>query len=136
MITDYSYDENKFIEFLVELRASHPDGHLVLFFDGAGYHSTESTRNKMDELDMTFVKNVAYMWQYNEAIEKYWASVKANFRKKLLKKMANEDPRYHDTPLADAVREAMLETPTDYIPKYIRRGQDFLRADAEAIMAE
>ena len=50
--------------------------------------------------------------------------------------MATEDPRYHDTPLADAVREALRETPTDHIPKYIRRGQDFLRADAEEILAE
>ena len=62
MITDYSYDELKFIDFLVELRASHPDGHLVLFFDGAGYHSMESTRKKMEELDMSFVKNVPYKW--------------------------------------------------------------------------
>ena len=135
-ITDYSYDEHKFIEFLVELRASHPDGHIVLFFDGAGYHAMESTRLKMEELDMSYVKNVAYKWQYNEAIEKYWAYVKANFRKKLLKKMTTEDPRFHDTPLADAVREAMQETPTTFIPKYIRRGRDFLRADAEEIVAE
>ena len=133
MVTDYSFDEPKFMEFLAELRASHPEGKLVLFFDGALYHTMENSLKKMVELDMTYIKNVAYKWMYNEGIEKYWAYVKQNFRKKLLKKMANEDPRYHDRPLKSSVMEAMLETPTDFIPQYIRRGLDFLKADADRV---
>lgn len=136
MITDHSMDETKFIEFLQQLRATHPVGKLFIFFDGAGFHKTEAVRDEIEKLNMEYIINVPYCWYYNEAIEKYWALVKQRFRKKLLNKMINDQPRYQDTPLADSVRESILETTTEHIPKYIRRGLDFLREDANEIRKE
>lgn len=76
MITDFSFDGPKFVEFLHQLRASHPEGKLHLFFDNASYHTTDDALQTMEKLNMEYVRNVPYQFKYNESIEKYWALVK------------------------------------------------------------
>ena len=78
------------------------------------------------------VWNVPYHFQFNEAIEKYWALLKSKFRPLLLKKML-KTPRNKDTPLADTVREVILTTDAKLVKEFVRRGLNFLRQSAEEI---
>ena len=72
MIEDYSFDEEKFKSFLKEVRASSDsDDRLYLFLDNSGVH--RSCIDYMEELNIEAVWNIAYRWEYNEGIEKYWA---------------------------------------------------------------
>ena len=47
--------------------------------------------------------------------------------------MTNDNLRHNDTPLRDALMEALVQTPTNHIPKYKRKGYEFLVADASRI---
>ena len=81
--------------------------------------------------------NVAYKYQYNEAIEKYWAQLKAYFRPCLLKKMlAFPAPRSKSTPLKDALQEALRVVPTTSIPKFVAKGLRYLAEDADELRRE
>ena len=129
-IEDYSFDRYRWIDFLKELRACTGDETIYLFMDGARYHTGGEVRTAMNELGIVPVLNVAYHFEYNEAVEKYWALLKSKFRPLLLQKML-KTPRNQETPLADAVREVILTTDTSPIPKYIRRGLNNLRYAAD-----
>ena len=86
----------------------------------------------MNELAIVPVWNVPYHFQFNEAIEKYWALLKSKFRPLLLAKML-KTPRSKETPLANAVKEVIVQTSTDPIPEFVRRGLGFLRERANEI---
>ena len=86
----------------------------------------------MAKLNMTPVWNVAYTPEYNNAVEKYWAQLKAHFRPLLLSKML-KGPRSKDMPLRDAVRQTIRDVSTDSIPALCQRGLETLRRDAETI---
>ena len=86
----------------------------------------------MNELGIVPVLNVAYHFEFNEGIEKFWALLKQKFRPLLLKKMLKV-PKKDETPLADAVKEVFLTTDMSPIPKFIRRGLSFLRSRADEI---
>ena len=131
-IEDYSFDRYKFIAFLKEIRASTGDETVYLFLDNARFHRGPEVRAAMNELGIVPVWNVAYRFQYNEAVEKYWALLKGRFRPLLLKKMLTT-PRNRATPLADAVREVMLQTDPAPVVDFIRRGLNYLRTEADDI---
>jgi hypothetical protein len=86
----------------------------------------------MNELGIVPILNVAYHFEFNEGIEKFWALLKQKFRPLLLQKMLKV-PKKDETPLADAVREIFLTTDASPIPKFIRRGLNFLRWRADEI---
>ena len=86
----------------------------------------------MNELAIVPVWNVPYHFIFNEAIEKYWALLKSKFRPLLLAKML-KTPRNKETPLADAVKEVIVQTSTKPIPEFVRRGLGFLRERANEI---
>ena len=86
----------------------------------------------MNELEIVPILNVAYHFEFNEGIEKFWALLKQKFRPLLLKKML-KTPKNKETPLADAVKEVFLSTDMSPIPKFIRRGLSFLRSRADEI---
>ena len=72
MIEDYSFDEEKFTDFLREVRAAIGDEKKVyLFLDNSGVH--RSCEDEMIKLDIEPVWNVPYRYEFNEACEKYWA---------------------------------------------------------------
>ena len=131
-IVDYSFDRYRWMDFLKELRASSGDETIYLFMDGARYHMGQEAKTLMNELGIVPVLNVAYHFEFNEGIEKFWALLKQKFRPLLLKKMLKV-PKKDETPLADAVKEIFLTTDTSPIPKYIRRGLNFLRCRADEI---
>ena len=109
IVEDYSIDKWKFIGFLKELRASTGDETIYLFLDNAKFHHGQEVKKEMDDLAIVPVWNVPYHFQYNEAIEKYWALLKSKFRPLLLSKML-KTPRNKETPLADAVKQVILNT--------------------------
>ena len=132
VIEDYSIDEHKFCSFLRELRASTGDETIYLFLDNARFHTTDIVKKEMDNLAIVPVWNVPYHFQFNEAIEKYWALLKSKFRPLLLDKMLKK-PKKKETPLADAVREVIVKTDTQPIREFVRRGIGFIKARAEEI---
>ena len=77
--------------------------------DNAKFHRGPEVKKEMDNLAIVPVWNVPYHFQYNEAIEKYWALLKSKFRPLLLSKML-KTPRDKETPLADAVKQVILNT--------------------------
>ena len=111
------------------------DERLYLFLDNCSVHHANETKPHFERLNIEPVWNVAYKFQYNSAIEMYWAQLKSAFRPILLNKMLKV-PRAKDTPLRDAVHEAIKLTPTTSIPKYVKKGDDFLEQDALEILQE
>ena len=87
VVEDHSIDKFKFIDFLHELRASTGDETIYLFLDNAKFHCGPEVKKAMNELAIVPVWNVPYRFEFNEAIEKYWALLKSKFRPMLLKKM-------------------------------------------------
>ena len=100
--------------------------------DNAKYHCGDEAKTAMNDLGIVPIWNVAYHFEFNEGIEKFWALLKQKFRPLLLKKML-KTPRNKETPLAEAVREVFLTTDMSPIPKFIRRGLDFLKLRADEI---
>ena len=84
MVTDYSFDQDKFNEFLTDLSASVNEEPVHLFLDNCKVHHAIACKEKMKQLNITPVWNVAYRFEYNEACEKWWAQLKTHFRPKLL----------------------------------------------------
>ena len=104
-----------------------------MFMDGAKYHVEKANVGVvLVELGIVPVWNVAYHFDYNEAVEKFWAMAKNKFRKLLLQKML-KTPNKGETPLKDAVKEVMLTTDRAPIKEFIRRGLSFLRHDSDNI---
>jgi hypothetical protein len=90
---------------------------------------------KWEELNIVPVWNVPYRYQFNEACEKYWAQLKRKFRELLLMKMLKE-PKKKDTPLRDAVLEAIAGTTRESIPKFVKKGLRYLKEEAELLIIE
>jgi len=131
-IEDYSFDKFRFISFLRELRASTGDETVYLFLDNSSCHQAREVKKEMDELAIVPIWNVPYRFEFNEAIEKYWALLKQKFRPLLLKKMLLT-PRSKETPLRDAVREVILKVDPSPIKEFVRRGLSFLKEAAEEV---
>ena len=80
-------------------------------------HHANLLKDEWAALDIVPVWNVAYRYEYMAGIEMYWGQLKARFRPILLQKMlAWPGPRSKDTPLKDAVWEAICEVPHTSIP--------------------
>ena len=100
-------------------------------------HTAKELKEEWEPLNIEPVWNVAYKYQYNEAIEKYWGQLKAYFRPLLLQKMlAFPAPRSKDTPLKDALIETIIRVPTSSIPKFVARGLSNLATDADELREE
>ena len=84
---------------------------------------------QMEKLDIKPVWNVPYKFDFNAAVELYWAQIKQQFRKNLLQRML-EHTSSLDAPLKPALMDAIFETSTDSIPRYIDRGLRSLEAEA------
>ena len=136
-IEDYSFNGDKFIHFLKSLRGAVGvgDEKLFLFLDNCSVHHSLVVKELWAELNIEPVWNVAYHFEYNAAVERYWAQLKAAFRPLLLSKML-KFPRPKDMPLRDAVRETLRMVPTTSIPAFIAAGLRQLRQDAAELRAE
>ena len=132
-IEEVSFTKETFSSFLEQVRDACGDEPVYLFLDNCGVH--KACRGKMAQLDITPVWNLAYMPEYNCAVERYWAQLKAYFRPLLLKKMLL-GPRAKDTPLRDAVRQTIKEVSTTSIPAFCAAGLEALNRDAAAIRYE
>ena len=132
-IEDFSFDQRKFENFLVEIRACCGDEKVFLFLDNATIH--RCSVKKMAELNIEPVWNVPYSPEYNNAVERFWAQLKSYFRPLPLKKMLL-NPRAKDNPLKDAVRQTMREVSRDSIPAFCQSGLAALSRDAERIKHE
>lgn len=72
------------MSFLKEVRASTGDETIYLFLDNAKFHCGPEVREVMNDLAIVPIWNVAYHFEFNEAVEKYWALLKGKFRPLLL----------------------------------------------------
>ena len=87
-IEDYSFDAQKFINFLEGVSGlMKPGVKTYLFLDNCSVHHSHATKPHWERLDLIPIWNVAYCFKYNSAIEMFWAQVKALFRPILLEKM-------------------------------------------------
>ena len=95
-VTDYSFTQEKFESFLRDLRAQvEGNEKIYLFLDNSKVHPVY---DEMEKLNIVPVWNVPYRFEFNAAVERYWAQVKQQFRKILLQKMI-EHTSSVDTPL-------------------------------------
>ena len=102
--------------------------------DGAKYHyEKDFVKPHFIHLDIVPVWNVAYSFEYNAGIERWWSQLKSAFRQLLLKKMLNDMPRRGDTPLKDTVLQVLREVPQTSIRSFIRAGLVTLRTEANSI---
>ena len=70
-VTDFSFTQEKFESFLRDLRAQvHGNDTIYLFMDNAKVHPVY---NQMEKLDIIPVWNVPYKFEFNAAVELYWA---------------------------------------------------------------
>jgi hypothetical protein len=85
-VEEESFDAPKFIRFLDGLRGCSGvgDEKLFLLLDNCRVHHAKLTTAQWERLNFEPVWNVAYMPEYNAAIERYWAQLKATFRPLLL----------------------------------------------------
>lgn len=89
-IEDYSFNQQKFLEFLEEISASVDGDHVYIFLDNCTVHHGKQIYDKdigldhWKRLNLTPVWNVAYKPEYNAGVEMYWAQLKATFRPLLL----------------------------------------------------
>lgn len=84
MITDYSFNQEKFIEFLRRLHDAVNGEKVYLFLDNCRVHHGKDVKPVWAELNITPVWNVPYRYQFNDACEKYWSQIKSTFRPLLL----------------------------------------------------
>ena len=133
-VEDYSFNADKFINFLEGLRGalSVGDEKLYVFLDNCRVHHAIITRPHWERLNMEPVWNIAYSPEYNSAIERFWGQLKAAFRPRLLQRML-ACPRARDTPLRDTVFEVLRSAPTESIPSFVASGLATLERDALAI---
>ena len=94
-------EEQKFIEYLNQLRAINPDRKIVLFMDNLRVHKTKRVQEHMDNLNYRYVYNVPYSPQY-AGIEYLFSKMRLYYRKKKLNLVINET-NHHTT---DLIREA------------------------------
>ena len=131
-IEEHSYDGQKFINFLREVRAAAGDGKVHLFLDNCGVHKAWEVKDEYKKLDIHPIWNVPYTPEYNAAIELYWAQLKARYRPLLLQKMLLT-PRARDKPMREALYQAIKENDGSSIPAFIDHGLRALYEDAEQI---
>jgi len=137
VIKDHSIKREDFIDFLKDVRDKCGDDPVYMFLDNSKVHHSLDVKPYWSELNITPCWNIAYRFEYNEAIEKFWSQVKTIFRPLLLNKMlAFPGPRKGSTPLRDAVFQSLTATPPTSIPKFVRRGLEQLAADAAAAKKE
>ena len=95
-MTDYSFTQEKFESFIRDLRAQvEGNEKIYLFLDNSKVHPVY---DEMEKLNIVPVWNVPYRFEFNAAVERYWAQVKQQFRKILLQRML-EHTSSMDTPL-------------------------------------
>ena len=125
-VEEDSFDAPKFIRFLEGLRGAVGKEKVYVLLDNCRVHHAKLTQPYWERLNFEPVWNVAYMPEYNAAIERYWGQLKATFRPLLLQKML-AGPRSKDRPLRDALYETIRTVPTASIPAFVARGLENLR---------
>jgi hypothetical protein len=81
---DYSIDKVAFQDFLRDIRGAVGDEKVYLFIDNCRVHHAKVVTPLWKELNIEPIWNLAYSPQYNAAVERYWAQLKAAFRPLLL----------------------------------------------------
>ena len=76
---------------------------IYLFLDNARYHRSIDVKDRMDDLNIEPIYNVAYSYTFNP-VERLWAYWKHYFRAILLEKML-KCPDAKSSPLKDALLE-------------------------------
>ena len=88
--------------------AAKDDKPIYLFLDNATFHKSQEVKDKMKELKIIPVWNVAYKFKYNPC-ERLFSQYKQVYRKILLQKMLeNPDPK--SNPLKQSLNETFLMT--------------------------
>ena len=131
-IEDYRFGKEKFCNFLDNLSDKVQGKKVYMFIDNCTIHHSQLARDKMKEKNIIPIWNVFYRFEFNEAIEKYWAMLKAHFRPLLLNMML-KNPGPKDKPLNEALRQSIEKVSRDSIPTFIDRGLKFLKEEAEEI---
>ena len=126
------YDKDKFKVFLREVREAAGEGKVHLFLDNCRIHHAHVVSDYMQELDIEPVWNVAYVPEYNAAIEMFWGQLKAKYRPLLLKKMLTT-PRAKDKPMLESLYQVIRENDGRSIPGFIEHGLRALFHDAQEI---
>ena len=127
---DYSFDQERFQDFLTDVSSAVDGEHVYLFLDNCRVHHGKLV--KYADYNITPIWNVAYHFVYNDACEKYWAQLKAHFRPLLLQKMLTR-PHAKDPVLQKAVQETLHTVPTKSIPLFVAHGLRALRHDANLV---
>ena len=72
-IEDYSFSKDKFSGFLENLSRSVRSEKVYMFIDNCTIHHSHMAADKMKELKIIPIWNTPYRYDFNKAIEKYWA---------------------------------------------------------------
>ena len=83
-VEEDSFDAPKFIHFLEGLRGAVGKEKVYVLLDNCRVHHAKLTQPYWERLNFEPVWNVAYMPEYNAAVERYWGQLKATFRPLLL----------------------------------------------------
>jgi transposase len=91
-IFERSVNTEKFNYYLEELKQKTRGYKASLFLDNLRVHHANLVRQKMEELEIGSIFNVAYRPEYN-AIEHYWSLIKAKFKKLRLRALLDGEQR-------------------------------------------
>jgi transposase len=110
MIHPKAINSEIFVAFIQQLSQKLGGGDFALFLDNLSVHKTKDARHIFEKLNITEIFNVPYCPQFN-GIESYFAQLKANY-KKLLLKCVIKDASY-DT--ADLIRQSIANVSNENI---------------------
>ena len=106
----YSFRQDSYVEFLKKLKLKWRSKETMhLFQDNCSAHTSKHAKNYYKHANIRPIWNIPYKPEYNQSVERVWASVKAKFRPKLLKMMLEPSSISGVGPLEAAVRESMEE---------------------------
>ena len=122
-----------------EIRATQGNNDVIYcFLDNASFHNAKDfVKPLWKEVNIIPVWNLPYSPEYNSAVERYWAQLKAYFRPLLLKKLVHEQPFNHKKNyLNEALTETMRDVTRESIPAFIDGGLRALKRDADRVRDE
>jgi len=108
-----------YIDFLKVVKENRNDNQVVIFADNLSVHKTKKSREALKELEFECIFNVPYSPEFN-GIELLWATVKRNYKKRVMEKMTTEG--YVD--VADQITQSLKEVATEAIKNCARKGRE------------
>ena len=98
-----SVNQDKFVEYIVALRAANPNDKIAIFMDNLNVHFTDKSKKAMQEAGFRWIRNVPYEPKWNP-IELVFSQVKLNFKKLRAKKFMGLIHDSHEAMVTKSVK--------------------------------